>query len=196
MNTQKPPSAPPGHDYEYLGDGYYACVKAELEETTGVPTCEEVLDAYIVPIALEKARAAGIPVPKWTFTNGAFEPPAVLYGVNPFARSFAVVREDEDWHEAARRVSRRGKFVICCQAMPAGAQLVDFDLWDGAASDARFKEWAARLTDVFGLPAAHVRLIECADGSFLLSAIERPRTRQGTANRLDRISSAAEEESK
>jgi len=157
-------------DYEYLGEGYYACAEAEGEGI--LPTCADTLDAYIVPIALERARISGLAVPEWHLTNGSFEAPAILYGVNPFARSHEVVREGGDKEAAARKISRQGKFVICCQSLPHGAEIVEFEMILGHSIDSRFSTWARDIYDIFHLPLARVRLIE-ANGQFYLSAIER-----------------------
>ena len=69
----------------------------------------------------ERLTHAGLPVPEWHLTNAAFEPPALLYGVNPFARNHEHVSAGDDAATAARRVSRRGKFAICCQQLPPDA---------------------------------------------------------------------------
>ncbi|HET6566482.1 MAG TPA: RimK-like ATPgrasp N-terminal domain-containing protein [Rhodothermales bacterium] len=170
-------------DYEYLGDGYYACAEAEVDDEEAFPTCADTLDAYVVPIALERARLAGLAVPDWHLTNEQFEPPAILYGVNPFARNHVVVEEGGDWKAAARKVSRLGKFVICCQPLPPDARIVELEMVLGQSVEDRFSDWARDVYRVFRLPLALVRLIE-ADGQFYLSAIERLRR--------DKLSQAAE----
>lgn len=159
-------------DYEYLSEGYYACEEAEDARNTPLPTCADALDAYIVPLALERARLAGLPVPNWSLTNDAVKAPAVLYGVNPFARNHLVVTDSAECEDAARKMSRNGKFVICCQELPSGAELIEFEMVLGRTPDERFAGWAADVYRVFRLPAASVRLIVTPDGSYL-SAIER-----------------------
>jgi len=94
--------------YEYMSEGYYACQDAELAGEGAMPTCADALDAYVVPIALEKAAKAGVPVPEWLLTSEYFPVPAVCYGVNPFSRKYAVVRDEasrerEDDGAARRR---------------------------------------------------------------------------------------------
>ena len=167
----------PSGDYEYLTEGYYACQDAELNASRTLPSTADTLDAYVVPIALERVRLAGLPVPEWYLTNRDFETPAVLYGVNPFARNHVVVRPDDDAAAAARMVSRRGKFAICCQRLPPGAVLIEFDQVYDRASDERFAHWAEALHRLFHLPLARVRLIATA-GREYFSAVERlPRER-------------------
>lgn len=159
-------------DYEYLSEGYYACQEAEAQALHVLPTCADTLDAYVVPLALERVRLAGLPVPEWYLSNEYFRPPALLYGVNPFARNHQLVRTDEAARAAARKISRQGKFVICCQELPPEAEIVEFDLLMGRALQPRFDAWAADLFTLFRLPLARVRLIAAGD-RLLFSALER-----------------------
>ena len=104
-----PPSTPSlllSGNYEYLTDGYYECQDAELSGAPGVmPTCADALDAYVVPIALEKAANAGIAVPDWVLTHEYFPVPAVCYGVNPFSRRYAIVRAESERESAAKQLT-------------------------------------------------------------------------------------------
>jgi hypothetical protein len=159
-------------DYEYLTDGYYASQASELEHRPAIPSCADALDAYIVPIALTRVSQAGLPVPNWYLTNEYFTPPALLYGVNPFARAHAVVREERECEEAARSISRSGKFVICCQELDDGATLIEFEQVLDGCPDARYTGWAQNLFAIFRMPLALVRLIEQEDKLYF-SAIER-----------------------
>jgi hypothetical protein len=171
-------------DYEYLSEGYYACIEAEENGLDAIPTCADALDAYTVPLALERARLAGLATPTWTFTNGHFQTPAVLYGVNPFARSYVVVHDADERQGASDKISRQGKYVMCCQTLPPGAKLPEFEAIFGKSPDERWSTWAQAIFRVFALPLCKVRIIECEDGSTFLSAIERlPQSRLSKAGR-------------
>lgn len=159
-------------DYEYMTDGYYECLSAQLEDLHPIPTCADALDAYIVPIAMVRVARAGLPTPAWYLTNEYFAPPAALYGVNPFARAHAVVRNDAEREEATRSISRSGKFVICCQELKPDADLIEFEQILDRSPDPRFESWARDLFAIFHLPLAKVRLIYQED-AFFFSAIER-----------------------
>ncbi len=159
-------------DYEYMTDGYYACQLAELEGQNPTPTCADALDAYIVPIALERVSQAGLPTPPWYLTNEYFTPPAVLYGVNPFARSHAVVLNNTSQEKAVRSISRKGKFVICCQELAPDAALIEFEQVLDQSTDPRFSKWASDLFALFNLPLSRVRLIQ-QKTDYFFSAVER-----------------------
>src|SRR5262245_6242881 len=116
-------------DYEYMTEGYYTCQDAELAGYSEVlPTCADALDAYVVPIAMEKAAKAGIAVPDWVLTNEYFPVPAVCYGVNPFSRKYAVVREEGEREAVARRLTWNFKYTMCCQSISAATQIAEFRL--------------------------------------------------------------------
>ncbi len=156
--------------YEYLTEGYYACQDAELAGDTAGPLCAETLDAYVVPIALEKAAKQGISVPDWVLTNEYFPIPAVCYGVNPFSRRYAFVRSEDERTAAAKRLTWNFKYTMCCQLVSATAELVEFRMVAGRTSDAELGGWADAIHRIFGLPVARVRLVR--DGALRLSAIE------------------------
>ena len=73
-------------DYEYLTSGYYASRDLEVSGRQVYPTCKEVLDSYIVPLFLGKARLAGLLVPEFYITNDYFEPPVIVDTINPFMK--------------------------------------------------------------------------------------------------------------
>jgi hypothetical protein len=160
-------------DYEYLSEGYYAAVEAELQGLKALPFSADALDAYHVPIALERVRQAGLPVPEWRLTNDAILPPAVIYGVHPFARTFRVVYTDEEARIAAHQLSRQGKYLLCYQRLPAQARLVEVELILDRTPQVRYALWAERIYMLFHLPLAKLRLIETPDGQAVFSALER-----------------------
>ena len=72
-------------DYTYLTDGYYRSMEAEHEGQIAYPSPQAAIDAYVVPLALSKAKAAGISIPQWEIANDqavTIEPPFVAYPIN------------------------------------------------------------------------------------------------------------------
>ena len=90
-------------DYRYLKEGYYKSLDAELKGMRVYPTCQEIIDAYTVPLCMQKARAAGIPIPKYSITNNYVEPPVIAYSLNPLplyrlrARELKLLRSLDQW---------------------------------------------------------------------------------------------------
>jgi hypothetical protein len=170
----EPPSTPKlllSGNYEYMTEGYFQCQDAELSGREGVmPTCAEALDAYVVPISLEKAAKAGVPVPDWVLTNEYFPVPAVCYGVNPFSRRYLVVREEKEREAAAKQLSWNAKYTICCQRITPATEIVEFRTVCGRTEQTEFADWAERLFGIFRIPVATVRLLR--NGRLEFSAIE------------------------
>jgi len=157
-------------DYAYLSEGYYACQDAELAGAAATPSCADALDAYVVPIALEKAAKAGVPVPESVLTHEYFPVPAVCYGVNPFSRTYAFVRDEAAREREARRLTWNHKYAMCCQLVTPATTAVEFRAVCGRTEDARFADWADRLFGVFRIPLATIRLLETP--RVLFSALE------------------------
>ncbi len=164
-------------NYEYLTEGYYRCQDAELQGYDRViPRCIDALDAYVVPVALEKAHLAGIPIPEWYLTNEYFPPPAVVYGVNPFTRKFAVVFTEEERDRAAKQLTWNYKYTICCQRITSEVEIIEFAMVDGRTARPDMAEMARRVHDVFHLPMGNIRVLKT--GSVIqLSALELLPTR-------------------
>jgi hypothetical protein len=158
-------------NYEYMTDGYYACQDAELSGGADVmPTCADALDAYVVPIALEKAAKAGVAVPDWVLTHEYFPVPAVCYGVNPFSRKYAVVRQESEREAAAKQLTWNFKYTMCCQRIAAETQIAEFRTICGKTEQREFADWAERMFAIFRIPVATVRLLR--NGRLEFSAIE------------------------
>ena len=95
-------------DYDYLGDGYYRSMEAEHEGLVAIPSPAEALDAYVVPLALCKAAAAGIEVPPWEIVNDStfgFEPPVLLYPINPFQTTGQLIADASMMNESITRMT-------------------------------------------------------------------------------------------
>jgi hypothetical protein len=146
-------------DYEVLSEGYYRCQDAELAGLRPIPTCADAVDALVVPIALEKAAIAGLAVPEWFLTNEYFSPPCVAYGVNPFTRGFAVVRNERERELAASKLTWRKKYVLCCQRIEDATEIVEVVVVRGRTESAGFEAWAADVERVFRVPLVTLRLL-------------------------------------
>lgn len=174
----------PSGNYEYLTEGYYRCQDAELQGYERVmPRCLDALDAYVVPVALEKAQRAGIPIPEWYLTNEYFPPPAVVYGVNPFTRKFAVVFTEEERDRAAKQLTWNYKYAICCQRITSDVEIIEFAMVDGRTARLDMADMARRVHEVFNLPMGSIRVLKTGS-TIQLSAIELLPTRAlGTQER-------------
>ena len=104
--------------YDYLSRAYYVSQDYENRNEQIRPSCEEMLDAYVPPLFLEKARLAGLPVPEYCMSNGHFEPPAIVEPVNPFTLKGRVVLKAGRAKSIAKALTRNYTYAICCQQLP------------------------------------------------------------------------------
>jgi hypothetical protein len=71
--------------YFYKTEPYYTIVRNENVGIKTIPSSSDVLDAYIIPICLEKAKLAGVPVCDWIISYQYVSLPAIVYGLNYFS---------------------------------------------------------------------------------------------------------------
>lgn len=158
-------------DYRYLTAGYYSSQDLECAGNIVHPTCKEVMDGYIVPLFLEKAKLAGLPAPTYYITNDYFEPPVVVDSVNPFMTLHSVVRKPSHQDRVAKSLTRNYTYAICCQVLPPEARVGEFRSVLGWSAIPRYRQLAASVWEVFRIPLASVRVIIASDGGLLLSAL-------------------------
>jgi hypothetical protein len=147
-------------DYSYLTHGYYASLDAEQRGERVAPTAAECLDAYVVPIALEIARRAGLPVPVSQLVTDRWPaPPLLAYPVNPFSSRGELLAD------AAAIVSRRngltytGKYPVLCQTLPDDCRIDVVRIVLGTTATAEYAAFAAEAFAAFRIPLMKVRVI-------------------------------------
>lgn len=159
-------------DYSYLSAGYY--VSQDLESSRGIihPTCAEVMDAYVMPLFLEKAKRAGLAIPDYYISNGYFEPPVIVDTINPFMSRHSVVLKAAAQERIAKSLTRNFTYAISCQDLPHHARVSHFHAILGWCTTPKLRDMAQSVWRVYGLPLAKVRVITCPDGRLLLSGLQ------------------------
>ena len=157
-------------NYDYLSSAYYLSQDYEDEQPIR-PTCPEMLDAYVPPLFLEKAKAAGLPVPEWYLSNGYFEPPVIADPINPFTLRGKIVWKEGRAKSIARSLTRNFTYAICCQELPPGSKVRCFRDILGWTATLAYRDLASSVWRVFNIPLAKVRVIHPPDRSPLLSDI-------------------------
>lgn len=112
-------------NYSYKTESYYTILRHELEGKPVLPSSSSVLDAYVVPICLERAHLAGIPVCDWGISQGYAPVPAILYGLNYFADTseYYTVSDEKEAGEAIRHITNKGKYPFCYQKLGPDATI-------------------------------------------------------------------------
>lgn len=157
-------------DYSYLGAGYYLSQELEGQGQPVRPICREAVDAYVVPLFLEKARLAGIPAPNYYITSDYFYPPALVDTMNPFMERHSIVRTESSQERVAKSLTRNYTYPLCVQELPKGARIGYFNAIMGWSLSARYRDLAMGIWSNFGLPLARVRVLSLPDSSVLVSA--------------------------
>lgn len=162
-------------DYAYLSSGYYASLDAELAGERMLPTPEDALDAYVVPILADKARRAGIAVPDVTLVTDRFPaPPFFAWPVNPFSVKGELILDDATL--AARRggLTYAGKYAVACQKLTGDYRLDTARVVVGRCAVPEFAELAAAAFRTLRLPAMRLRVVVSAEAYLLSAALPLP----------------------
>jgi hypothetical protein len=159
-------------DYRYLKLGYYASQDFETG-TNGIhPTCQEIMDGYVMPLFLEKARRAEVPIPNYYISNGYFEPPVIVDTINPFMSRHSIVMKASAQERVAKSLTRNFTYAISCQELPPGARVGYFRSVLGWSPNPRFRALAQSVWEVFRIPLARVRVIVVDNSQALLSGLQ------------------------
>ncbi|KAA3634986.1 MAG: hypothetical protein DWP97_05740 [Calditrichaeota bacterium] len=158
-------------DYDYLSEGYYLSQDYEHRGQPIKPTCKDMLDAYVPPLFLEKAKIAGLPVAEYYLSNGYFEPPVIVDPINPFTLKGKIVYKSGRVKSIAKSLTRNYTYAVCCQELTEGCKIKYFNSVLGWSSQIQFQEFSRNVWEVFSIPLARVRVIITADEKYLLSDI-------------------------
>jgi hypothetical protein len=171
-------------DYSYLSDGYYRSMEAEHEGLIAIPAPQEAIDAYVVPLALSKAKAAGIAIPDWEISNDMavrIDPPVVAYPINPFQDEGIVIGDTASLSEAMKSLTMSGKYAVVVQDMPQDSRLDTLRLVMGKCLKPEYEALAQKLWHTFHLPLARVKII-VTETQYLFSAISPLKREELTQN--------------
>ncbi|HEX7003462.1 MAG TPA: RimK-like ATPgrasp N-terminal domain-containing protein [Trueperaceae bacterium] len=161
-----------GGDYSYMSSAYYEVLDAELAGQKIIPTTRDALDAYVVPIAMERARLAGMLVPEHVLATERFpEPPFMAYPVNPFSSAAELIVDAKTLEERRNGLTYTGKYAALCQTLPPDYRIDVVRTILGRSLTEEYRDFAREVFENFGIPLARVRVIVAPHG-YLLSALE------------------------
>ncbi|MGD1059862.1 MAG: RimK-like ATPgrasp N-terminal domain-containing protein [Methanomassiliicoccales archaeon] len=159
----------------YKSEGYYALVKNEVSGVRTLPRSSDVIDAYVVPICLEKAKLEGIDVCDWEISYSYAKPPCIIYGLNYFSTpdQFIVASDQDQVRHAVKHVTNNGRYPFCYQPLrdgekPFKATAVFGDL--AKQKDERLVDLAKKVYDVFSIPLVTILYVR-RDGIPRLSSL-------------------------
>jgi len=161
-------------NYSYKTEPYYTILRLELEGKAVLPSSASVIDAYVVPVCLEQAHLAGIPVCEWGISQGYTPLPAILYGINYYATAleYAVVHDTLKAKEFVKHITNRGKYPFCYQKLPEGAEIGSCTAVFGrtAGRCTRIAELARQVYELFHIPLVTIVYVRSGE-QYLLSSL-------------------------
>ncbi len=169
--------------YFYKTEPYYTILSLEYEGKQVKPASSAVLDAYVTPICLERAKAGGVPVCEWGISQAYVPLPAILYGLSYYATNadYAVVKDQVAAKDRIRHITNNGKYPFCFQKFPEGAEVLECTAIFGKTcnADGSIASHASILYEIFGLPLVKMVFVNDA-GSYSLSSLSPLRYSQLT----------------
>lgn len=174
-------------DYAYKSDTYYTILRQEMEGKTVRPSSAAVLDAYVVPICLERAHLANIPVCEWGISQGYAPLPSLVYGLNYFASSadYTVIHDSEKGKEIIKHITNKGKYPFCFQKLKDGAEIRTTVSIFGKTMDSGpgIADLARRVYELFAIPLVTIVFVQYGDCCCLSSISPTRYSRLSAAER-------------
>ena len=159
-------------DYTYMTAGYYASLDAELRGERVAPTTADAIDAYVVPLAMERAARAGIAVPTYELVTDRFPaPPFMAYPVNPFSTKGELVEDAETLEARRKGLTYTGKYAVLVQRLPVDYRIDVVRIVLGRTLVPEYESFAKQVFDAFRIPLLKARVI-VASKTYQLSSIE------------------------
>ncbi|HVP95537.1 hypothetical protein [Methanoregula sp.] len=161
-------------DYSYKSEAYYTILAREQAGEPIRPSSRDVLDAFVVPVCLERAERAGIPVVEWGISQAYVPLPAILYGINYFATAtdYAVVRDADQAKDVIKHITNKGKYPFCYQKIEDEAAISTCTAVFGrtTGSCAPIAGYAEKLYEIFSLPLVNMVFVRTGE-KFALSSL-------------------------
>ena len=169
-------------DYSYLSSGYYDSLDAELSNLKIIPTSQDILDAYVVPIAMEKARVNDLATPHYDIITDKLPPPPMMaYPVNPFFSTGELIADKEKLEQRRKALSMTGKYAVLCQKLEGDYRIDVVRCIMGKCLNEPYELFAQDVFEIFRIPLMRTRVIVVSK-EYQLSAIEALKYEELTLN--------------
>jgi hypothetical protein len=160
--------------YFYKTEPYYTIVKSENEGIKTIPSSSDVLDAYIVPICLEKAKLAGISVCDWVISYQYVSLPSIVYGLNYFLTpsDHFVVSDLMEARTVIKHITNRGRYPFCYQKLTDTSSITKCVSIFGKTINRceNISQLAERIYEIFRVPLVEIVLVK-DDSGYKLSSL-------------------------
>ncbi len=153
------------NDYRYMKMSYYVSLHAETIGGKVIPTTENIIDAYRVPVLLVRASKAGVPTLPHLVTDAVkqimseFRFPAVTFTVNPFSpNNFKIAHNKSALYRAVKSLSMNYKYAVCAQ--PLIGHIATYKVFFGKcdSNDERVNEISKKVYETFKIPVCKLHM--------------------------------------
>jgi len=182
------------NDYRYMKTGYYVSLHAEILGNKVVPTTENALDAYRLPVMLVRASKNGIPTMPYLVTDSVkqimteFDFPIVMFAVNPFSfNGFQTAKNRTALYRAVKSLSMNYRYSVCAQPLRGEMISVKSLFGECATEDGNVKEIAEKVYETFNLPVCKLH-IQNFDGKAYLCGLQPLKVEEFSPSDVDMIS--------
>ncbi|MEM4713500.1 MAG: RimK-like ATPgrasp N-terminal domain-containing protein [Candidatus Bathyarchaeia archaeon] len=182
------------NDYRYMKTGYYVSLHAEILGNDVVPTTENAIDAYRLPVLLVRASKNGAPVMPYLVTDSVkqimaeFSFPVVVFAVNPFSfNSFQTAKNRTALYRAVKSLSMNYRYAVCAQPLCGEMISVKSFFGECASEDGNVREIVKKVYETFNIPVCKLHL-QRFDGKAYLCGLQPLKMEEITPLDIDMIS--------
>ena len=162
-------------NYSYKTETYYSILHHELEGRPVLPSSRVILDAYVVPLCLERAKRGGIPVCDWGISQGYVPLTVILYGLNYFATTseFFVVDDNTRAKDAIKHITNIGKYPFCYQKLEEGSTIHSCIGIFGKTMNhcTSISDMAKKVYELFSIPLVTMVFVKSKEDEYRLSSL-------------------------
>ena len=184
------------NDYRYMKTGYYISLHAEILGNKVIPSTENIVDAYRLPILLVRASKAGVPTLPYLVTDSVkqimaeFNFPVAVFAVNPFSfKGFKIAHNRSALYRAVKSLSMNYRYAVCVQ--PLYGEMAEYKVFFGkcdVANNGNIKEISRKVYETFNIPVCKLH-IQHVDGEAYLCGFQALEIKEISPSDLNAISS-------
>ncbi len=162
------------NDYRYMKTGYYVSLHAEILGNAVMPTTENAIDAYRMPVFLVRASKNGASIMPYLVTDSVkqimaeFDFPVVVFAVNPFSfNGFQTAKNRTALYRAVKSLSMNYRYAVCAQ--PLRGEMVSYKSFFGQCTveDDSAMEIARKVYETFNIPICKLHIQRVGGKAYL-----------------------------
>jgi len=146
---------------------------AEILGNPVIPSSDDIIDAYRIPILLLRASKAGIPTMPYLVSSSVKQIiyevgfPMVIFPVNPFSfEGYKIAKNRSALYRAIKSLSMNYKFAVCAQ--PFRGEILSFNSYFGKCDlEKNLQDISEKVYGVFKVPICKLHVQRIADKIYL-----------------------------